>query len=185
VPSQNTAVVPIFFQSLFLTVAIAHAANAAPQASSPPQQTGQLEAVQSDLSRLANSVAEVRRDELNYQIERDLLKETYSSNLQTINMVIAFVFGFATVIISLLGYFGLKSIREIRGDFVRELSEFRSSRSDLEQRLGDLMHRATEASERLTVLSQQNSKQEERLKYLELTEKIGALTAQKRDTCER
>ena len=30
------------------------------------------------------SLDAVRRDQLNYKIEKDLLKETYSSNLQTI-----------------------------------------------------------------------------------------------------
>src|SRR5437764_14025284 len=72
-----------------------------PQAPSPVVQTDQEQ-----LRRLADAVTEVRRDQLNYQIERDLLKETYGSNLQTINLVLTIVLGAFAVI----GYLGVRSI---------------------------------------------------------------------------
>jgi hypothetical protein len=55
------------------------------------------------LGFLERSVKEVRRDQLNYKIERDLLKETNSSNIQTINIVIAIVLS----IFSVLGFLGV------------------------------------------------------------------------------
>ena len=40
--------------------------------------------LESKLRMNTESLDAVRRDQLNYKIEKDLLKETYSSNLQTI-----------------------------------------------------------------------------------------------------
>ncbi|MCU1314917.1 MAG: tetratricopeptide repeat protein [Candidatus Acidoferrum typicum] len=185
---RDTLVLILYLPLLFVSAAVVHAQGTAAHDSQVASQQTQtvvpqpspVDALRNDLTGLTTSVAEVRRDQLNYQIERDLLKETYGSNLQTINIVIAFVFGAVTVIVSLLGYFGLKNVREVREDFQRELSEFRASRSEVEERLGDLMRRATDASERLNALSRENTKHDERLKYLELIERIGALYGQRR-----
>ena len=49
------------------------------------------EKLENELKKLSDQVTEVRRDQLNYQIEKDLLKETYSSNMDTINIVIAII----------------------------------------------------------------------------------------------
>jgi len=44
-----------------------------------------------EVQKLKDSVSEIRRDQLNYKIEKDLLKETFSSNYQTINIVLAII----------------------------------------------------------------------------------------------
>ena len=55
---------------------------------------------------LEDQFKEIRRDELNYQIEKDLLKETYSSNLQTLNLVLTIVLG----LFSIIGFLGIRDI---------------------------------------------------------------------------
>lgn len=56
-------------------------------------------AIQSDLTYLKNEIKEnqsdlnkVRNDQVNYKIEKDLLKEVYSSSLSTVNTVVSVVF---------------------------------------------------------------------------------------------
>jgi tetratricopeptide (TPR) repeat protein len=151
-----------------------------PVAPSLPTTSSESDKLRNEIAHLSETVAEVRRDQLTYQIERDLLKETYSSNVQTINIIIAIVFGAVTGVVTLLGYLGLRSIKEVREEFRTELATFRASRAELEQRLGTLMTGATETKQRLEALGRENSNQDERLKFLELMEKIGALMQQSR-----
>ncbi|MEK6744629.1 MAG: hypothetical protein AABZ15_13530 [Nitrospirota bacterium] len=44
---------------------------------------------ESDFYKIKDDIQEIRRDQLNYKIEKDLLKETYSTNYQTINFMIS------------------------------------------------------------------------------------------------
>ncbi len=50
------------------------------------------------LRKIEDQLSEVRRDQLNYKIEKDLLKEAYSSNLQIVNAVIAIALGVFAVL---------------------------------------------------------------------------------------
>ena len=59
---------------------------------------------------LQNDIKEVRRDQLNYQIEKNLLKEAYSSNYTTIQIIISIILG----IFAILGYLGIKSITSLK-----------------------------------------------------------------------
>ena len=77
-------------------------------------------AIQSDLINLKDEIKEnqsdlnkVRNDQVNYKIEKDLLKEVYSSIISTVNTVVSVVFALITLLIALLGYLGLRNIREI------------------------------------------------------------------------
>lgn len=142
------------------------------------QQAAELNQLRADMTDLKQAVVEVRRDQLNYQIERDLLKETYSSNVQTINIVIAIIFGAVTAIVSALAYLGIKGLRAVRDDFTGELAEFRASRTDIETRLANVLTRTDRASKRVRNLARRSETYDERLKYLEITEKIGTLCQQ-------
>src|SRR5688572_24563921 len=59
-----------------------------------------------ELARLKEQLSEVRRDQLTYQIERDLLKEAYSSNLETVNLAITL----GLALLAVLGFAGVRSI---------------------------------------------------------------------------
>jgi tetratricopeptide (TPR) repeat protein len=144
------------------------------------QVSAQIESVRKDVVALRESVSETRRDQLNYQIERDLLKETYASNLQTINLIITIIFGFMAALVSILGYLGIKSIRVLRDDFAKELTEFRSTRSEIEEKLRAVIQKTEDASAKVATLSDKSAQQDERLATLEILEKASSLVGQKR-----
>lgn len=127
-----------------------------------------------ELKRLNDSLSEVRRDQLNYQIERDLLKETYSSNLQTINLILAMILG----TFAILGYLGLRSLGTLRADFQRDLEQFRARRADLEAQLKDLEIKQSQANIDVEKLRAENEEQDRRLRGLEVREKVGTLISQ-------
>ena len=50
------------------------------------------------INTLENKVDEIKRDQLNYRIEKDLLKETYTTNYNSINSVISIGLLFITIL---------------------------------------------------------------------------------------
>ena len=76
------------------------------------------------LARIEESISEIRRDQLNYRIERDLLKEAFSSNYQTINIVIAIILG----VFSVIGFLGIRDIGTIRRQYFNELNKLNDLR---------------------------------------------------------
>lgn len=120
---------------------------------------------------LENRLLEVRRDQLNYSIEKDLLKNTYSSNLETLNVVITIVLG----MISIFAFFGIRSIADIKSDFKEELRQFRELRTSSEDRLVEIEDQLTQAKDHLSEMTKLNATQDVRLKVLELIERVGSL----------
>ena len=123
------------------------------------------------LRQLTERLTEVRRDQLNYQIERDLLKETYSSNLATVQLVLAMILGAFTV----LGYLGLKSIGGLRADFQLELDQFRGAKSQVEKQLQAVEEAQVRADAQVQKLATENAEQDRRLRGLELRERATKL----------
>jgi len=85
----------------------------------------------SRLKILEDSVEEVRRDQLNYAIEKDLLTKTYSSNLETVNTIITIIL----VIFAVLAFLGLLSISNLRSQLKFDVETFQNQRIELERRL--------------------------------------------------
>lgn len=134
--------------------------------------------IQSDIRELkqeikatTNDVEMLRRDQLNYKIEKDILKEAYSSNLQAINIVITIVLG----VIGVLGYLGIRSIKEVQADYVKELDEIKKIKHDFEVELKSWVEKLREIEGRIGDLTVTNEVQDRRLKVLELTEKVSGL----------
>jgi tetratricopeptide (TPR) repeat protein len=136
------------------------------------------------------SIEILRRDQINYQIEKDLLKSAYSSNLETINLVLAIFLGIGGVMGWLLGYFGIKNLRTIKTEFETELSTLASLRTTLEseikeskEKLQELEHKFAnsqkEIDTKLGILNNTNEDQSRRLQVLELIEKVGSILNQK------
>ena len=113
----------------------------------------------------------MRRDQLNYQIEKNLLKETYSSNFQTINIVLTIVLS----AFSILGYLGLKNVGSLREAFDKELQEYRGMKKELELDLKNLKAEQTLAKTQVEKLAAKNEEQDRRLKALEIQEKVISL----------
>lgn len=123
------------------------------------------------VEKLQNDVTEIRRDQLNYKIEKDLLKETYSSNLHTINIIITVVLG----VFTLLGFFGIRSIGVLKKEYSDELKELIKIREQLISQMGNIIREQEDAKKKYTEVASVNEKQEKRLEVLEIQEKAGSL----------
>lgn len=122
-----------------------------------------------------NHVKEVRRDQINYEIEKNLLKETYSSIIQAINIVIMIVLGVFTVI----GFFGVKSIDAIRSDFRKELDELKRLKLNYEMKFEEISKDSESAKEEFKIIKDTNENQNRRLQLLEIQEKAGSFIQSK------
>lgn len=134
-----------------------------------------VDALQHDQKNVAHDLEILRRDQLNYKVEKDLLKETYSSNLQTINLVLSIVLGLSGV----LGYLGLRNIKEIKNDYDKELDSLREIEREFKDRLKSLVVRQNEFEKAIEDLSKTNAEQNTKIQILELIEKIESLIREK------
>jgi hypothetical protein len=128
-----------------------------------------------EISYLRDEVKEIRRDQLNYLIEKDLLKETYSTSYQTINIVITIILG----IFVILGYLGIRDINTIKEGYEKKLSELANTQKNLEVKLTEFNQTKEKSEEKLTSILSQNDEQNKKIKVLELREKIGNLISKK------
>lgn len=145
----------------------------------------EIEQLQSSAKSLTGDIEILRRDQINYRIEKDLLKDAYSSNLETINLVIAISLGIGGVIGWLLGYFGIKNLRAVKADFEAELNtltqlrtSFDNDLNEAKQRLKSLETTKNEFESKLGTLNSVNEDQSRRLRVLEIIEKVNNLMRQ-------
>ncbi len=124
-----------------------------------------------DVKATENDIEILRRDQINYRLEKDILKEAYASNLQTINLLLSIGLG----VLGVLGYLGIRNIKEIRKDYEQELSDLRQLKGSFEDELHTLTQKQKEFELKVGDLAQINEEQNRRLKVLELIEKIGTL----------
>jgi|GEM_PF-1768464 len=127
--------------------------------------------VSSELNKIKEQLQEVRRDQLNYKIEKDLLKETYSSNIQTVNIIIAIVLAFFAI----LGYLGLKSVWEMKREYQKELNDLRDLKEKFNHKFLEIESQQKSAEKKFKEIAEINEKQDQRLSLLEIQEKISTL----------
>jgi tetratricopeptide (TPR) repeat protein len=157
---------------VFALTLVATENTAAPQSTTspaPPPGNSQTD-VQREINRLNDALTEVRRDQLNYKIERDLLKNAYTSSFQTINVVLTMILGAFAV----LGYLGLRGLGTLRGEFQRELEQFRTARSELDRQLATMQRDQSEAKATVDRLSTESQERDRRLRALEIREKAAS-----------
>jgi tetratricopeptide (TPR) repeat protein len=123
------------------------------------------------LDRIENSLTEVRRDQLNYKLEKDLLKEAFSSNYQTVNIVLAIVLG----VFSVIGFLGIRDIGAIKKEYLAELERVNSLRNDLEVKVKQIGEQQERVQNDYLEIVKTNEEQSRRIKVLELQEKISSL----------
>jgi tetratricopeptide (TPR) repeat protein len=128
------------------------------------------------VQELENNVKEIRRDELNYKIEKDLLKETYSNNYERISLIITIVLG----IIGLFGYLGLKDINSVKKEYTTELSRLSKLKTDLEGKIKQISETQVKYEKDILEIIKQNEEQNKKIKLLELNGKIKNLRAEKK-----
>jgi tetratricopeptide (TPR) repeat protein len=121
-----------------------------------------------EISDLQNEVKEIRRDQLNYLIEKNLLKETYSSNYQTINIVITLILGIFVV----LGYLGIRDINNIKESYATKLKELVVIQNELEKQSKELLQTKEKSEKSISDLLIKSDEQNKKIKVLEIKEKI-------------
>lgn len=123
----------------------------------------------------SQDLALIRRDQLTYQIEKDLLKEAYSSSLSMINIVITLILGAFTVI----GVLGVRSIENIRKEFRRELEQLISLKTSIEAKMQLVVSEIDDAKIKYAELVKVNEEQNGRLRLLEAQEKAASSMREK------
>lgn len=137
------------------------------------------------VNKLSDEVKEIRRDQLNYKIEKDLLKETYAanyqtlkesfaSNYQTISIIIALIMAFITIIGTILGYIGFNGISNIKKEYENELQKLRDIKEGFESKLKELVSTQLEVKGKLESVSSINEEQNKKIQLLELKEKANS-----------
>lgn len=128
-----------------------------------------------EMKYMSREIEAVRRDQLNYKIEKELLKEAYSSNIQTINIVITIILG----VLGVLGYLGIRSVKEIRADYAVELDKLTTLKVQLERDIDLVRSKQKEVEGQVGNLTKTNEEQDRRLKIMELVEKVSNLMTNK------
>ena len=134
--------------------------------------------IQNRLDRIETSLSEIRRDQLNYKIEKDLLKETFSSNYQTINIVLTIVLGMFTIVGilgTIVGILGIRDISATRKEYLAELERINTLRKDLEIKLSKIGEEQEKVKTDYLEIIKVNEEQGRKIKVLELQEKISSL----------
>jgi tetratricopeptide (TPR) repeat protein len=121
-----------------------------------------------ELQKMKDSVSEIRRDQLNYKIEKDLLRETFSSNYQTINIVLALVLGIFTII----GVLGIRDIGSIRKEYLKEFENLSNLRKDFDFERKKVTSELEEVKDNFLKIIKTNEEQTKRIRILELQGKI-------------
>lgn len=127
-----------------------------------------IKSLESRIEQMDNQMKEVRRDELNYKIEKDLLKETYSNNYERISLIITIILG----IIGVLGYLGIKDINSIKKEYTTELTKLKQLQSDIASKFTEFQTSKEKYDTELRDIFNTNDEQNKKIKVLELKDKI-------------
>lgn len=137
--------------------------------------TTKLNKLQEQVTTLTNKVDEVKRDQNNYTIEKDLLKETYSNNFDRINLVLTALLG----IFAVLTFFGIRDINSIKKEYKEELEKFRKLQLEIEAKSKEFDLSKKKYDEEITLILKQNEEQNKKIKILEIKDKIASLFKEK------
>ncbi len=130
------------------------------------------------MEQLNNSLEEVRRDELTYQIEKDLIRETYSSNYERTNTVISIVL----VVLGILGFLGFKGISTTKKEYEIELNKLRKIEAEFNLKAKSFDDVTTKFNTEIKEITRINEEQNNKIKFLELKEKVSKLIEENRFT---
>ncbi len=137
-----------------------------------------INTLQNRLSNLENKIDQTISNQINYKVEKDLLKETYSNNYDRIQIIISIVLG----LITLLGILGISSINKTKKKYETELAEFKSLRLKFEQDYDKLNEYQEATKKQFNQLSKVNQEQDVKLKILEIKEKASTYLSNKNYT---
>lgn len=134
-----------------------------------------LISIESRVKILQDRVDEVKRDQINYTIEKDLIKDTYKNNFEKLNFFLTAILA----IFGLLGFLGLRDINSIKKEYKDELKKLQQLQIDLESKSKDFENYKVKYDNDIKQIVQQNEEQNRKLKILELKDKISNLFKEK------
>lgn len=126
---------------------------------------------QKRIDELERTIKQIDANQLNYRIEKDLLKETYSNNYEKINLVITLILG----VMGVLGYLGLKDISTIKKEYEQELSKLRNIQGQFETKSKEFDSEKKKFDEELKSIIKENEEQSRKIKFIELKDKVRTL----------
>ncbi|UPT66958.1 MAG: tetratricopeptide repeat protein [Sphingobacteriales bacterium JAD_PAG50586_3] len=117
---------------------------------------------------LERSVKQIDTNQLNYKIEKDLLKETYSNNYEQLSMIITIVLG----IIGVLGYLGIRDINSIKKEYEKELNTLKNIKGQFDLKSQEIDTNKQKLDEELRAIIKENEEQSRKIKIIEIKDKI-------------
>lgn len=123
------------------------------------------------LNDVEHTIKQIDANQLNYKIEKDQLKETYSNNYEKINLVITLILG----VMGILGYMGLKDISTIKKEYEKELSDLKQIQSQFNLKSQELDSDKKKFDEELKSIIKENEEQSKKIKFIELKDKVRTL----------
>ncbi len=130
-----------------------------------------IKSLEYKIEQIDDQIKELRRDELNYKIEKDLLKETYSNNYERISLIITIILG----IIGVLGYLGIKDINSIKKEYTTELTKLKQLQLEIASKFTEFQTSKEKYDTELRDILKTNDEQNKKIKVLELKDKINNL----------
>lgn len=116
--------------------------------------------IQRRIYELERDVKQINANQLNYRIEKDLLRETYSTSYDKINVLLTSV----SAIFAIIAFFGLRSITATKKEYEQELSNLRNIKVEWESKLNKI-------SKDLEKIVIENNTQNDRIQFLDLKDK--------------
>jgi len=123
------------------------------------------------INNINDKIEQIKQGQLTYQIEKDLLKETYSNNYDRINTIITIILG----IVGVLGFLGIRDISSIKKEYSNELENLRRVKTQFEVKALNFESEKQKLEESLKDIIKQNDEQNNKIRVLEFKEKIKKL----------
>lgn len=120
---------------------------------------------------IERTVKQIDANQLNYRIEKDLLKEAYSNNYEKISLVITLLLG----VVGVFGYLGLRDITSIKKEYEKELSNLKQIQSQFNIKSQEFDSEKKKFDEELSSIIKENEEQSRKIKFIELKDKVRSL----------
>lgn len=127
------------------------------------------------ISELETKVKQIERDQINYRVEKDLLKEVYKTNYERISLMITIILG----IIGILGYLGLRDINSLKKEYERELNNLKQTQALFHSKTQEFDIEKKKFDDDIKAIIRENEEQSRKIKIIELKEKINTLLKEK------
>ncbi len=128
--------------------------------------------VQARINIIEYELGAIKRDKINYNIEKNILKDSFSNSMQVLNIILASLLLFVSIIGGFFGYLGFKNISETKAKFSEELSELVKLRNSYRSRFTALLSREKEFLNRMKDIEETNKEQSRQIHVLELKNQL-------------